>query len=71
MNLLTLDEERVMVERQEEELARKLRDWGFQTIPCTFTQLLRLRRLLPLRHPRRAAPGRAPVVLLRKLSGSP
>ncbi|HWM89712.1 MAG TPA: amidinotransferase [Thermoanaerobaculia bacterium] len=37
MNIVMLDEERVMVERQEEELARKLRDWGMKPIPCTFT----------------------------------
>lgn len=37
MNLLTIDEERVLVERQELELAAKLRDWGFEAIPCTFT----------------------------------
>jgi glycine amidinotransferase len=37
MNLLSLDEERVMVERQEEGLIRKLRDWGLKPIPCTFT----------------------------------
>lgn len=37
MNIFMLDEERVMVERQEEELARRLRDWGLQPIPCNFT----------------------------------
>ena len=37
MNLLMLDEERVLVERQEEDLARQLRDWGFQPIRCNFT----------------------------------
>jgi glycine amidinotransferase len=37
MNIVMLDEERVMVERQEEELARKLRDWGMKPIPCNFT----------------------------------
>jgi glycine amidinotransferase len=37
MNILMLDEERVLVETQEEELARKLRDWGLKPIPCPFT----------------------------------
>lgn len=37
MNLLSLDQERIMVERQEEELIRKLRDWGMKPIPCNFT----------------------------------
>jgi glycine amidinotransferase len=37
MNLLMLDEERVIVERQEPELMRQLRDWGLKPIPCSFT----------------------------------
>ncbi|HBL29601.1 MAG TPA: amidinotransferase [Acidobacteria bacterium] len=37
MNLLMLDEERVIVERQEHELIQKLRDWGFKPISCNFT----------------------------------
>jgi glycine amidinotransferase len=37
MNLLMLDEERVLVETQEEELARKLRDWGLKPIRCAFS----------------------------------
>jgi glycine amidinotransferase len=37
MNVLMLDEERVMVERHEEELARRLRDWGLKPILCGFT----------------------------------
>ncbi|HSK80437.1 MAG TPA: amidinotransferase [Thermoanaerobaculia bacterium] len=36
MNVLMLDEERVVVERREEALIRKLKDWGFQPIPCRF-----------------------------------
>lgn len=36
MNVVLLDEERVIIERREEELGRKLRDWGFKTIPCRF-----------------------------------
>lgn len=36
MNLLVLDERRVVVERQEVELARKLRDFGFETLLCSF-----------------------------------
>jgi glycine amidinotransferase len=36
MNLLMLDEERVVVERHEEALARKLKDWGLRPIPCSF-----------------------------------
>jgi glycine amidinotransferase len=37
MNVLMLDEERVVVERQEEPLIRLLRDWGLKPIPCSFT----------------------------------
>jgi glycine amidinotransferase len=37
MNVLMLDEERVVVERQEEHLIRKLRDWGLKPIRCAFT----------------------------------
>lgn len=36
MNVLMLDEERVLVERGEERTIRALRDWGFQPIPCPF-----------------------------------
>ena len=31
-----LDEKRVIVERLQESLIRKLRDWGFTPIPCSF-----------------------------------
>lgn len=37
MNVLMLDEERVVVERQEEPLIRMFRDWGLRPIPCGFT----------------------------------
>jgi len=36
MNVLMLDEERVVVEKHEETLIRALRDWGFKPIPCRF-----------------------------------
>ncbi len=36
MNVLMLDEERVIVERQEESLMAALKDWGFKPIPCSF-----------------------------------
>lgn len=36
MNVLMLDEERVLVERGEERMIRALRDWGFTPIPCPF-----------------------------------
>ena len=36
MNVLSLDEKRVVVEREEEELIRKLKDWGFTPIRCRF-----------------------------------
>lgn len=38
MNVLMLDEERVVVERQEEPLLRLFRDWGLKPIPCSFTR---------------------------------
>jgi glycine amidinotransferase len=36
VNLLMLDEERVIVEKQQESLIKALKDWGFQPIPCSF-----------------------------------
>jgi glycine amidinotransferase len=36
MNMLMLDEERVVVERGEEPLIRALRSWGFTPIVCDF-----------------------------------
>ncbi|MGN7611403.1 amidinotransferase [Magnetococcales bacterium HHB-1] len=36
MNVLMLDAERVIVEREQEPLIRSLKDWGFKPIPCTF-----------------------------------
>jgi glycine amidinotransferase len=36
MNVLSLDEKRVFVERQEEATARALEGWGFEPIPCNF-----------------------------------
>jgi glycine amidinotransferase len=36
INLLMLDEERVIVEKQQEPLIKALKDWGFQPIPCSF-----------------------------------
>jgi glycine amidinotransferase len=37
MNVLSIDHERVVVERQQEPLIKKLRDWGFKPIPVDFT----------------------------------
>lgn len=36
MNLLSLDERRVLVEEQETELQAMLRGWGLEPIPCAF-----------------------------------
>jgi glycine amidinotransferase len=36
MNVLMLDETRVIVEPSEEELVRCFKRWGFETIPCPF-----------------------------------
>jgi glycine amidinotransferase len=36
LNVLMLDEERVIVEQRQEPLIRALRDWGFRPIPCAF-----------------------------------
>jgi len=36
MNVLMLDEKRVIVEREEEALIASLRRWGFEPIPCPF-----------------------------------
>lgn len=36
MNVLSLDEERVVVERSDEPMIAALKRWGFQPIPCSF-----------------------------------
>lgn len=36
MNVISLDEERVIVEKSQESMIRALKDWGFKPIPCTF-----------------------------------
>ena len=36
MNILMLDEKRVMVERQDEPMIAALKSWGFTPIPCNF-----------------------------------
>jgi glycine amidinotransferase len=36
MNVLMLDEERVIVEKRQEPLIKALKDWGFKPIPCSF-----------------------------------
>lgn len=36
MNVLVLDEERIICERNQEPTIRALKDWGFKPIPCDF-----------------------------------
>ncbi|MFC6887064.1 MULTISPECIES: amidinotransferase [Actinomadura] len=36
MNVLMLDEKRVIVERRQEPLMRAFEEWGFEPIPCSF-----------------------------------
>jgi len=36
MNILMLDEERVVVERQDEPMISALKRWGFKPVPCNF-----------------------------------
>jgi glycine amidinotransferase len=36
MNVLMLDEKRVIVEKHQHSLMRALKDWGFEPIPCPF-----------------------------------
>jgi len=36
MNMLSLDEKRILVEKREEPMIRALQGWGFQPIPCSF-----------------------------------
>jgi glycine amidinotransferase len=36
VNVLSLDERRVVVEKNQVSLQRALRDWGFEPIPCPF-----------------------------------
>ena len=41
MNVLNLDEERIIVEASEEPTIKQLRNWGFKPIPCGFRKLYR------------------------------
>jgi glycine amidinotransferase len=36
INVLMLDEQRVIVEKRQEPLIKALKDWGFKPIPCAF-----------------------------------
>jgi glycine amidinotransferase len=36
INVLMLDEERVIVEKNQEPLIKALKSWGFKPIPCSF-----------------------------------
>lgn len=36
INVLMLDEERIIVEKKQEPLIKALKDWGFKPIPCSF-----------------------------------
>jgi len=36
MNVLMLDEKRVIVEQRQEPMLKALKDWGFEPIPCPF-----------------------------------
>ena len=36
INVLMLDEERVIVEKEQEPLIKALKEWGFKPIPCSF-----------------------------------
>lgn len=36
MNVVSIDEKRVVVEKNEEPLIKALKDWGFEPIPCHF-----------------------------------
>lgn len=41
MNVLMLDEERILVEKNQERLIKALKDWGFSPIPCAFEDYYR------------------------------
>ena len=41
MNVLSLDEERVIVEREEEPMIKALKEWGFKPILCSFRKCYR------------------------------
>jgi len=36
MNVLMLDERRVVVEKSQVSLQAKLEEWGFEPVPCSF-----------------------------------
>ena len=36
MNVLMLDERRIIVEKSQVSMIKKLKDWGFDPIPCAF-----------------------------------
>ncbi len=41
MNILNLDEKRIIVEASEQPMIKQLRDWGFEPIPCHFRSCYR------------------------------
>lgn len=41
MNMLNLDEKRVIVEASEEPMIKALKSWGFEPIPCNFRKVYR------------------------------
>jgi glycine amidinotransferase len=41
MNVVMLDEERVIVEKHEESMIRAMKDWGFKPIACSFREFNR------------------------------
>lgn len=38
LNILMLDQKRVIVEKEEEPFIQALKDWGFEPIPCAFRE---------------------------------
>ena len=36
MNMLSLDEKRIIVEKSETPMIKALKEWGFEPIPCAF-----------------------------------
>ena len=65
MNVLAIDEKRIIVDPHHTTMMRAMERWGFEPIPCPFPASRGVRRRLPLRDPRRAPSGNVGKLLLK------
>ena len=64
MNILMIDEKRVIVDPHHTNMMRAMEQWGFEPIPCPFLHYAAFGGAVPLRHARRASPRHAAELFL-------